>query len=126
MNGTAVYGFKSLCNELGMTCHNTKNRVIEKMIDANKEDSKVLGEYLKQMMVLESLCGYICTCCCEAEKLTKNIQQELRSKCANMVKVCNKICSTMDCDEYLNCKKMIELCNSCNSSKSGKKTKSRK
>ena len=47
-----LYKCKSVCENLGKCCHNTKNRVIEKMIDANKEDSKVLGEYLKQMMVL--------------------------------------------------------------------------
>ena len=117
-----LYKCKNVCEELGKCCHNTKNRIIEKMIDSDRSDSKVLGEYLKQMMCLESLCGYICTCCCEAEKLTKNIQSELRTKCSEIVKVCNKICSTMDCDDYLNCKKMIELCNSC---KSGKKTKKR-
>tara|TARA_X000000950_G_C13516001_1_gene497677 strand:+ start:265 stop:624 length:360 start_codon:yes stop_codon:yes gene_type:complete len=113
---------KSVCENLEKCCHNTKNRVIEKMIEANIQDSRVLSEYLKHMMCLESLCGYICTCCCEAEKLSKSIQQELRTKCADIVKVCNKICSTMDCEEYLNCKKMIELCNSC---KTGKKTKRR-
>ena len=118
-----LYKCKSVCENLGKCCHNTKNRVIEKMIDANKENSKVLGEYLKQMMCLETLCVYICTCCCEAEKLTKNIQSELRTKCSEIVKVCNKICSTMDCDEYLNCTKMIELCNSC--SKKNGKTKKR-
>ena len=122
MKGAKVYECKSKCDELGKCCHNTKNRIIEKMISANKEDSKVLAEYLKQMMCLESLCGYICTCCCEAEKLTKSIQSELRAKCGEIVKVCNKICSSMDCDEYLNCKKVIDLCNSC---KLGKKTKKR-
>lgn len=118
-----LYKCKNICENLGKCCHNTKNRVIEKMITSNQEDSKVLGDYLKQIMCLESLCGYICTCCCEAEKLTKGIQQELRIKCGEIVKVCNKICSTMDCDEYLNCEKMILLCNSC---KTGKKTKSKK
>lgn len=113
---------KSVCENLGKCCHNTKNRIIEKMIDASASDSKVLASYLKCMMCLEILCNYICTCCCEAEKLSKSILSELRSKCNDIVKICNKICSTMDCDEYLNCKKMIDLCNSC---KSPKRTKSK-
>lgn len=116
-----MYKCKAVCENLGKLCHNTKNRTIEKMIDANKQDSKVLAEYLKQMMCLESLCGYICTCCCESEKLTKNIQSELRIKCSEIVKVCNKICSTMDCDEYLNCKNIIEACNTCKPTKKTKK-----
>ena len=47
MNGTAVYGFKSLCSELGMICHNTKNRVIEKMCDYDKNISEKLFRSIK-------------------------------------------------------------------------------
>ena len=80
-----LYKCKAVCENLGKLCHNTKNRTIEKMIDANKQDSKVLAEYLKQMMCLESLCGYICTCCCESEKLTKNIHLEKLEKKINNI-----------------------------------------
>ena len=39
------------------------------MTESSKTDCKKLGDYLQSLMVLESLCSYICVCCCEHEKL---------------------------------------------------------
>lgn len=112
---------KNICESLGKCSHNTKNRIIEKMVLAEKKQREMLADYLKKIIVIESLCNYICTCCCEAEHLTRNISQELKSKCQEIVKLCNKISSSTDFAEYINCSKMIQLCNSC--STSPKKTK---
>ena len=51
-----------------MLCHNTKNRVIEKMCEVEKNKCKKMAKMLKCLMVCEYLCSYICTCCCEAEE----------------------------------------------------------
>ena len=46
MKGQKVYECKKMCKELGETCHNTKNRVIEKICVCEKKDCKMLADYL--------------------------------------------------------------------------------
>ena len=52
MEGEKLYAFKPMCNELGMTCHNTKNRVIEKMCVCEKKQVIELAKYLKLSFLL--------------------------------------------------------------------------
>ena len=122
MNGTAVYGFKSLCNELGMTCHNTKNRVIEKMCDYDKNISEKLAKYLKCLMTIEKLCEYLCTCCCEMENITPSGLSELKNKCKTIMSCCKDLQKSLKSEDYkyINCTKVIEFCNKVNKSKKSK------
>ena len=89
-----IYECKKMAKALGDNCHNTKNRVIEKMTDSSKTDCKKLGDYLQSLMVLESLCGYICVCCCEHETLSL-IVSELKNKCNKLVKTTESIKKTL-------------------------------
>ena len=122
MNGTAVYGFKSLCSELGMTCHNTKNRVIEKMCDYDKNISGKLAKYLKCLMTIEKLCEYLCTCCCEMESITPSGLSELKNKCKTIMTCCNDLKKSLKSEDYkyINCDKILGFCNKVNKSKKSK------
>ena len=121
-----VYECKKMAKELGDNCHNTKNRIIEKMTEANKRDCKKLGNYLQSLMVIESLSSYICVCCCEHETLSPSIVSELKNKCKGLVKVSNTLIGTMDketCD-YIRCNEMVSFCEKCiNIKKEKAKTK---
>jgi hypothetical protein len=121
-----VYECKKMAKELGDNCHNTKNRIIEKMTEANKRDCKKLGNYLQSLMVIESLSSYICVCCCEHETLSPSIVSELKNKCKGLVKVSNTLIGSMDketCD-YIRCNEMVSFCEKCiNIKKEKSKTK---
>lgn len=110
-----VYECKKMAKELGDNCHNTKNRIIEKMTEANKRDCKKLGNYLQSLMVIESLSSYICVCCCEHETLSPSIVSELKNKCKGLVKVSNTLIGSIDketCD-YIRCNEIITFCEKC-------------
>lgn len=121
-----IYECKKMAKSLGDNCHNTKNRIIEKMTESSKRDCKKLGDYLQSLMVLESLCSYICVCCCEHEKLSPSILSELKNKCNGLVKTCDSIKKTLDketCD-YIRCDAMVDFCEKCmNIKKEKSKTK---
>ena len=121
-----VYECKKMAKELGDNCHNTKNRIIEKMTEANKRDCKKLGNYLQSLMVIESLSSYICVCCCEHETLSPSIVSELKNKCKGLVKVSNTLIGSIDketCD-YIRCNEIITFCEKCiNIKKEKSKTK---
>ena len=117
---------KKNCKALGELCHNTKNRVIEKMCDCEKDKCRVLGDYLQSLMVVESLCDYVCICCCEQENISKAIHTELNNKCGLLSKNCSKLQKLLNKEqyEYINCKEVIGFCNTCRDlNKSNKKTK---
>tara|TARA_B100000925_G_C21642952_1_gene318057 strand:+ start:151 stop:546 length:396 start_codon:yes stop_codon:yes gene_type:complete len=129
MQGQKLYSTKSMCQEFGLSCHNTKNRVIEKMAHYEcSEKRKMLGKYLKCLMTMEKLCEYICTCCCEMENLTASIISELKQRCSTLKKCCENLMKHMDseCYKYINCDRMLKFCKmvmKLNTSKSKKKSK---
>ena len=117
-----VYECKSLCKDLGDCCHNTKNRVIEKMCECNKEDCKPLADYLQSLMILESLCSYVCLCCCEHESVSKSILAELSSKCSLLSTQADKLKKKLtneQCD-YIRCNELKKMCGDCKSLKKKK------
>ena len=121
-----VYECKKMAKELGDNCHNTKNRIIEKMTEANKRDCKKLGNYLQSLMVIESLSSYICVCCCEHETLSPSIISELKNKCKGLVKLSTALIESMNKDicNYIRCNEMITFCEKCiNIKKDKSKTK---
>ena len=129
MQGQKLYSTKSMCHEFGLSCHNTKNRVIEKMEYYEcSEKRKMLGKYLKCLMTMEKLCEYMCTCCCEMENLTSSIISELKQRCSTLKKCCENLMKHMesDCYKYINCDKMLKFCKMAmklSTSKSKKKSK---
>ncbi len=110
-----LYDCKSLCNKLGDCCHNTKNRVIEKMCECEKEHSKPLANYLQSLMILESLCNYICTCCCEHESLSVSILSELNSKCTVLSNQSDKLIKHLTKEQcnYIRCNELKKMCSDC-------------
>ena len=129
MQGQKLYSTKSMCHEFGTSCHNTKNRVIEKMAHYEcSEKRMMLGKYLNCLMTMEKLCEYICTCCCEMENLTASIISEMKQRCSTLKKCCENLMKHMDseCYKYINCDKMLKFCKmvmKLNTSKSKKKSK---
>jgi hypothetical protein len=115
MEGKPLYKCKSLCVELGNTCHNTKNRVIEKLCDCEDSHKKTLASFLKCLMVMECLCNYLNCCCCEHESLSSHSLSELKLKCSKISTCCGNIKKHMskDVQTYLNCEKIVSLCSQC-------------
>ena len=125
MKGSKLYDCKKNCSELSKCCHNTKNRCIEKMCDVDKKECKEMASLLQCMMIMECLCNYICTCCCELECISDTCFKELCEKCTMLSECCNSVkkCSSKACCDYLNCDKIIQCCNKC---KQKSKSKSKK
>mgnify|MGYP001239947723 FL=1 len=129
MQGQKLYSTKSMCHEFGLSCHNTKNRVIEKMGYYECSDKRMmLGKYLRCLMTMEKLCEYMCTCCCEMENLTSSIISELKQRCKTLMMCCENLMKHMDseCCKYINCDRMLKFCKmvmKLNTSKSKKKSK---
>ena len=123
-----IYECKEIIKKMGDNCHNTKNRIIEKMTESNKRDCKKLGNYLQSLMVIESLSSYICVCCCEHESLSQSIMSELKNKCKGLMKACNVLTDSMDKTtiDYIKCNEMISLCEKCINVKVKKETKKTK
>ena len=128
MKGKPVYELKSKCHDLGNVCHNTKNRCIEKMCMVEKDVCKDLGKYLKCLMTIECLCGYICTCCCEMEEVSDPCLQELNQKCDKIMKCCHNLEKKLSKDvyDYLNCNTVLKHCQLCKKMKKNKKNTKRK
>ena len=98
------------------------------MTEANKKDCKSLGNYLQCLMVIESLCSYICVCCCEHESLSPSIISELKNKCKDLIKKCNIIKNNLDKDtcEYIMCNEITSFCEKCINIKKDKSKKTKK
>ena len=124
MEGEKLYSFKSICNDLGMTCHNTKNRVIEKMCNYDKNISEKLAKYLKCLMTIEKLCEYLCTCCCEMENITVSGLSEIKLRCKTVIECCKTLKSLLKKEDYdyINCDKIMNICSKVSETK---KTKSK-
>lgn len=106
---------KNMCNELKDICHNTKNRVIEKMCECKKTECKLLAKYLQLLMMTETLCTYICLCCCEDEKVTPSIKSELNQKCKSLVNTSEKLITKLSKEqcEYLRCEEIKIISQRC-------------
>ena len=128
MKGSKVYECKSMCKLLCDCCHNTKNRVIEKMCECDKMKCKILADFLQCLMVLEGLCNYICIVSCEHETLSSTILSELKQKCIKLLSCIEKLIDNFDKTDcvYLKCSELKKMCNDCKNIKSGKSKKSRK
>lgn len=123
-----IYECKKMAKVLGDNCHNTKNRIIEKMGESNKKECKVLGDYLQCLMVLESLSSYICVCCCEHESLSASIISELKNKCKDLIKKCKSVKDNIDgktC-EYVRCDQITTFCEKCIDIKKDKTKKTKR
>tara|TARA_B100001063_G_C16686932_1_gene514867 strand:+ start:276 stop:704 length:429 start_codon:yes stop_codon:yes gene_type:complete len=125
MKGKQLYDMKSMCNELCSMCHNTKNRVIEKMCECEKDKCVLLGKYMKCLLTMEQLCQYICTCCCEEEAISSNTMAEMKAKCKVLSKLCTDLSKslTKEQSEYVHCDKMKQHCQKISSFKSSSSTK---
>ena len=123
MEGKKLYPLREDCTELQLCCHKNINRVIEMMSHYPKH-SKVLGKYAKLCIVLEKLCEYICSCCCNTDNVSNNILSEHKSKCNQMIAVCKKINSFIDRDDgkYIRCNDMIKLCSKYTKKRSRKRS----
>ena len=119
---------KHMCGELNQMCHNTKNRVIEKMCECKKTDCKVLAKYLQLLMMTETLCNYICLCCCEDEKVTPSIKSELNQKCKSLVSTSDKLLESLSEEhcKYLRCQEIKMISQNCIDFDMKKKDKTKK
>lgn len=125
VKGNKVYEYKSNCQNLGNGCHNTKNRVIEKMCEVDNAKCKKMGTFLKCLLVCECLCCYIGTCCCEMEEISGPCMNELHSKCDKLIGCCKDLqsCLPDDMCEYLNCGTLMDYCHICKGGSHNKNSK---
>ena len=124
MEGDKLIKCKKVCQELGLISHNTQNRVITLMCE--KENCKYLGDYLQGLRVMESLCNYMCLCCCEMEKISPSTVSEFKSRCSMLTKMCGVLEKKLSKEEFekLRCSEVKSLCGN-KFSKKAKKTKKR-
>jgi len=111
MKEEKVYEFKKYSKMVEDLCHNTLNRIIDQM-NKNPEHCKKLGEYVKLCIIVEKLCNYSCSICCNCN-ITKHLLNECKVKCSLMVKCCSEIekikISKKDKD-HISCGKMSKIC----------------
>jgi hypothetical protein len=122
MEGAKLYSFKSVCGDLGNVCHNTKNRVIEKMCVCEKKQVEKLAKYLKCLMTIEKLCEYLCTCCCEMENITSSGLSELKNRCKTIHNCCKDLQKSLKPEDfkYINCNTIMKSCDKINNVKKSK------
>ena len=106
-----LYSLRDECTELANYCHKNINRIIE-LMGKHPNNAKLLGEYTKLNIVLEKLCSYISSCCCNADHVSKYIINEYASQCKQMVKLCIQLKQYLNRDDsdYIRCDKMVKIC----------------
>lgn len=111
MKSTDSYKFKKVCMLVEELCHNSLNRIVEKM-NKYTDNSENLGDYVKLCVTMEKLCNYCCSICCNSN-ISKHLLSECKLKCSLMVKCCAEIKKTKILKkdkEYIACEKMIKVC----------------
>ena len=106
-----AYKFKIACKNVDSLCHNSLNRIVEHM-NKYHDHSNELGEYVKLCVVMEKLCNYCCSICCNC-KISKHLLNECKLKCSLMIKCCDKINKTKISKkdkDYMSCDKMDKEC----------------
>ena len=111
MDGKQLYKLKNLTKDLSYMCNITKNRIIEKMCHYEHEECKLLGMYLKKLMVNESLSNYLGTCCCEDDYISDLALREMMVKCKELGQVCQSLSFLSQSEKnYLRCSKIMKKC----------------
>tara|TARA_Y100001958_G_C21205457_1_gene531609 strand:+ start:796 stop:1158 length:363 start_codon:yes stop_codon:yes gene_type:complete len=114
------YKFRESCEVVNKLCHTTMNRIISCM-NKHHNHCELLGEYLKACIVMEKLCNYCCTTCCNTENgISKYILKEVNEKCNKIIFCCKKInkvkmpkkdIKEIRCDKLMVvCNKLIKMC----------------
>lgn len=111
-----LYDCKKIYEKVESCCHNCINRLLDYMCDC--EELKVLSKYIKCVMCMEKLMQYGRCCCCNTEKISKELKKEISDCCDNLcdcidefkkVSTKNKKKMSMDTMEKL-CKKLKKMC----------------
>ena len=114
------YKFRESCEVVDKLCHTTINRIVSCM-NKHPNNCELLGDYLKICIVMEKLCNYCCTTCCNSnEGLSKYILKEVNDKCNIIILCCKNINKTkipkkdvkeIRCDKLTKaCKNLIKMC----------------
>lgn len=111
MEGKKLYAFKKNCKKLQECCHNTVNRILE-LMTKHPEHCNDLCNYVKECLVMDKLCDYLCSCCCNSDNISNNMMKEYKDKCSSMEKICKKLLKHMPKKEckYIRCEEMVKLC----------------
>ena len=107
-----AYKFKIACKNIDDLCHTSLNRIVEHM-NKYHNHSKELGDYVKLCVIVEKLCNYCCSICCNCN-ISKHLLNECKLKCSLMVKCCAEINKTKMSKKdlkYIRCDEMIKACN---------------
>jgi hypothetical protein len=110
---TDAYKFKKNCKIVDELCHNTLNRIVTHM-EKYHDHCKELGDYVKLCVVIEKLCNYCCTICCNDTGLTDHSLKECKLKCNSMIKCCKTLNKTKISKtdlKHIRCEEMIKACN---------------
>ena len=98
------------CTELQIMCHKNINRILEMMVK-HPDHGDHLNKYAKLCIVMEKLCEYISSSCCNQDKVSKHIICERKEKCIDLCAICDKLCEVLPKDviKYIRCKETSKL-----------------
>ena len=87
------------CTELQIMCHK------------HPDHGDHLNKYAKLCIVMERLCEYISSSCCNQDKVSKHIICERKEKCIELCAICDKLCDVLPKDviKYIRCKETSKL-----------------
>ena len=106
-----LHKLREKCTNLALCCHKNVNRILDCMVH-DKENCAHLCEFAKCCIIMEKTCECVTSCCCNAEHVSKHLECELDSKCAHIVRCCDKLmkCLSKERCKYLRCDKIKKMC----------------
>ena len=122
MNDKQLYKFRENCTECQLCCHKTLNRAVD-VLSVQKEHTEHLAKYIKEIVVMEKLCEYLCNLVCNSEKVSVYALKEYNYKCEELVNICDQLKLILDKEtfKYIRCDTITKLCKKQKKSKKTKK-----
>ena len=110
------------CTECQICCHKTLNRAVD-VLSVQKVQAEHLARYVKELVVMEKLCEYICNLVCNSEKVSGYALKEYNYKCEELANICDKLKLFLDREtfKYIRCDTIMKLCKKQKKSKKTKK-----
>ena len=113
MKDKKLHQFREKVTDIQIMCHKNLNRVIELMVKYEDKDLKFnLGRLAKLNVLLEKLCEYCASSCCNSDSVSEYAHMELELKCSQIVEVCKNLKKLLPKDkhEYIRCEQFVKIC----------------
>ena len=116
---------KNQCEVLGRSCRDCCNHIIDMLCVCKDNCRKDLCDYLKCCLALCEVCN-CCCCCLNMDCMSPSMNSDLKSKCLEMSKLCDKLKKVLTPAQFkkIDCGNIKMCCGSiCSVRKSSKKSK---